>query len=84
IYIGAKFVEDLNEEIKNFPLEKKKNIIHLILSHQGFKKDGFGSPVDPSTPEAVFFHYLDNLDAKTRHILSALKSDDSEELFIKT
>jgi len=84
IYIGAKFVDGLIEEIKSFPLEKRRQIIHLILSHQGFKKDMFGSPVDPATPEAVFFHYLDNLDAKTRHVISAIQNSDSEEIFIKT
>lgn len=84
IYIGAKIVDDLIENIKGFPLEKRRQIIHLILSHQGFKKDMFGSPVDPSTPEAVFFHYLDNLDAKTRHVLSAIQNSDPEEVFVKT
>lgn len=84
IYIGAKFVDGLIEKIEGFPTEKRRQIIHLILSHQGFKKDMYGSPVDPATPEAIFFHYLDNLDAKTRHVLSAIQNNVSEEIFINT
>ncbi len=84
IYMGAKFVDDLINDIGDFPLEKRRQIIHLILSHQGFKEDMFGSPVDPATPEAVFFHYLDNLDAKLRHILYNLEMNDADEPFIRT
>jgi 3'-5' exoribonuclease len=84
IYMGAKFVEELIEKIGNFPISKKKQIIHLILSHQGERAEGFGSPVDPSTVEAVFFHHLDNLDAKVRHGLTTLESAEDGEGFIQS
>ena len=84
IYLGAKYVESLIDKIENFPEEKRKVISHLILSHQGYRADGFGSPVDPATLEATFFHHLDNLDAKTRHILSAISDQEPQDGFIKT
>jgi 3'-5' exoribonuclease len=39
---------------------------HLILSHHGPVMNGWGSPVDPQTPEAVALHHADNLDAKVK------------------
>jgi 3'-5' exoribonuclease len=72
IYMGAKFVEDLCLSLEGFPSEKRRQIVHLVLSHQGERSDGFGSPVDPQTPEAIFFHQLDNLDAKVQSCLTSL------------
>jgi len=55
IYLGAKYVESLIDKIENFPIEKRRQIVHIILSHQGYIEDGFGSPVNPQTVEATFF-----------------------------
>lgn len=38
------------------------HLLHLVGSHHGEK--GFGSPVEPRTPEAMTLHYIDNLDSK--------------------
>jgi 3'-5' exoribonuclease len=84
IYLGAKYVETLIDKIENFNNEKKKQIVHLILSHQGYIEDGFGSPVNPQTVEATFFHYLDNMDAKTRHIATAIEESENKKGFIRT
>ncbi len=84
IYMGAKMTEELIDGIEKFPEDKKRAIIHLILSHQGQRSDGFGSPVDPSTAEAVFFHHMDNLDAKVRHCLTEIKKADGGSGFILT
>jgi len=84
IYMGAKFAEDLIAGIENFPLVKKRRIMHLILSHQGERSDGFGSPVDPSTVEAVFFHHVDNLDAKVRHCLTEIEKSGESAGFVQT
>jgi 3'-5' exoribonuclease len=73
IYMGAKYTEDLCLSIPGFPEIKRRHLVHLVLSHQGDRNDGFGSPVDPQTPEAVFFHHLDNLDAKVQNCLTALE-----------
>lgn len=84
IYMGAKFTEDLICGISGFPESKKRQILHLILSHQGARSEGFGSPVDPSTVEAIFFHHIDNLDAKVRHCLTELKKAENLSGFIQT
>jgi 3'-5' exoribonuclease len=41
-------------------------IIHGIASHHGRLEDG--SPVRPSTAEAIAFHYLDNLDSRMQMV----------------
>ena len=73
IYSGARLAEKYMGD--DFPPEKRRLLVHLILSHQGDRSEGFGSPVDPSTPEAIFFHHLDNLDAKLQNCLTALAKD---------
>lgn len=73
IYMGAKYTEDLCLKVPGFPEIKRRHLVHLVLSHQGDRNEGFGSPVDPQTPEAVFFHHLDNLDAKVQNCLTALE-----------
>jgi 3'-5' exoribonuclease len=74
IYMGARLAEKYMDAIPDFPQTKRRHILHLILSHQGDRSEGFGSPIDPSSPEAILFHHLDNLDAKLQNCLSALKS----------
>ncbi|MFO7889989.1 MAG: HD domain-containing protein [bacterium] len=73
ISIGAqqvrKAVEEIEEE-SSFPEEMKKNIIHLILSHQGEYEHG--SPVLPKTLEAIILYYSDEMDSKAnafQHII---------------
>jgi 3'-5' exoribonuclease len=74
IYMGARLAERIIDGLPGFPEAKKRQILHLILSHQGDRSEGFGSPVDPMTPEAILFHHLDNLDAKLQNCLSTLKA----------
>ncbi len=73
IYMGARLVERLADALPGFPAEKRRHLVHIVLSHQGERSDGFGSAADPLTPEAVFFHHLDNLDAKVQHCLTTLE-----------
>lgn len=49
---------------------KLLHIQHLILSHHG--KLEFGSPVVPSTPEAIALNYIDGLSSKTRAALKVV------------
>lgn len=76
IYMGARLVEHLCDGLEGFPEEKRRQIVHLILSHQGERSEGFGSAADPATPEAILFHHLDNLDAKVQHCLTTLERAD--------
>lgn len=50
------------DAIEGFPANLKMVVKHLILSHHGELE--FGSPVVPKFPEAVLFHYLDQIDSK--------------------
>jgi len=62
ITIGAMLVEEQIRLIENFPLELRKQLLHLILAHQG--DPSMGSPVKPMTLEALVLHYLDELDSR--------------------
>jgi 3'-5' exoribonuclease len=46
---------------------------HIILSHH--KELEFGSPKVPSTPEAIFVHYIEDLDAKMMMSLQATRGE---------
>ncbi|MEW5763408.1 MAG: 3'-5' exoribonuclease YhaM family protein [Acidobacteriota bacterium] len=72
IHMGARLAERLCDSLPGFSSEKRRHLVHVVLSHQGERSEGFGSPVDPQTPEAVFFHHLDNLDAKVQNCLTVL------------
>jgi 3'-5' exoribonuclease len=58
---GDEFVVGRADTIENFPEELLIHVRHLIVSHQGEREKG--SPILPMTPEAVFLHSLDELDA---------------------
>jgi len=77
IYMGARLVERLCDGLPGFPEEKRRHLVHIVLSHQGERSLGFGSAADPATPEAIFFHHLDNLDAKLQNCLSALERSEA-------
>jgi 3'-5' exoribonuclease len=55
--------------LPDFPVETRRQVLHLIASHHGQRE--FGSPVLPATPEALALHHLDNLDAKVRASVDA-------------
>jgi 3'-5' exoribonuclease len=65
-----KFAEKLNEKTK-------LHIEHLILSHHG--KLEYGSPILPSTPEAIALHYIDNLSSKLRSSIKAVSEIPEDE-----
>jgi 3'-5' exoribonuclease len=47
------------EEIPGFPLSLAQSLLHIILSHHGCLE--YGSPVIPSTREALVVHAMDKL-----------------------
>lgn len=79
IYLGARLVEELAATLPGFPEHKLRHLVHIVLSHQGDRAEGFGSAVDPQTPEAVFFHHLDDLDAKLQNCLTQLEKSAEME-----
>jgi 3'-5' exoribonuclease len=54
-----------------FPSELGLRLKHMIVSHHGSLE--FGSPKVPMTPEALFLHHIDNLDAKMHAITRELE-----------
>jgi 3'-5' exoribonuclease len=62
ITLGIAMIERKTAAIPDFPPRLKLLLEHIVLSHHG--KYEFGSPKLPMTPEAILFHYLDDLDAK--------------------
>lgn len=62
IAIGDEFVTTRARAIDHFPEDLLTHLRHLIVSHQGEREKG--SPVVPMTPEAVFLHHIDELDAR--------------------
>ena len=46
---------------------------HIILSHHGTLDTGFGSAKNPSTPEAMMVHFLDDMDAKMMMVMQACR-----------
>lgn len=77
ISIGAQKVRSIVEELEKedgFPNDLKKQIIHLVLSHQG--KLEHGSPVLPQTLEAIILYYADEMDAKANALKHIIERDN--------
>ena len=71
LYLSTKLLEDLFVRYhavngEPFPEEHKAALMHLILSHHGDVSNGWGSVVDPNTPEAIVLHYADLLDSRAK------------------
>lgn len=73
IVMAAMLVKDEIKKIDEFPGELEKNLIHLILSHQG--KLEHASPVVPKTAEAIALYQADELSAKVNAYKNALSSE---------
>ncbi len=70
IVLGRDLVREAARSIDGFDLETLLRLEHLILAHQGTLE--WGSPVVPSTPEALLVHYADDIDAKFQMLATAL------------
>ena len=68
IYISCEMVKERMIKLET-PEELSNQILHMILSHHGYVSNGWGSPVDPKTPEAWTLHFADNMDAKVKEAL---------------
>jgi 3'-5' exoribonuclease len=75
LFISADMVkEKINSLDADMPENLQTQLLHLVLSHHGEVRNGWGSPVDPKTPEAVALHHADNLDAKVKGLIQKSKS----------
>jgi 3'-5' exoribonuclease len=70
ITLGIGMIEKKIAAIPDFPPRLRLLVEHIVLSHHG--KYEFGSPKLPMTPEAILFHYLDDLDAKMYSVRTEL------------
>ena len=72
IILGLEMVEEKIHQISDFPKELSTLLKHLLISHHG--QFIWGSPKKPATLEALFLHYLDDMDAKMNGIWRFLKT----------
>jgi 3'-5' exoribonuclease len=73
IVMAAIIVKEEIKRIPDFPNELERNLIHLILSHQG--KLEFASPVVPKTIEAITLYQADELSAKVNAYVNAISTE---------
>jgi 3'-5' exoribonuclease len=65
IAMGYGMVREKIKEIEGFPGKTAKELLHIIISHHGYKE--FGSPRVPETLEAFVVYHMDHLDADIFH-----------------
>lgn len=73
IVLGRDMIRAAAAEIPDFDPEVLLRLEHMILSHQALPE--WGSPIPPSTPEALLVHYADDIDAKLHMMVGALESE---------
>lgn len=61
VVMGYRRVDRAISELPDFPEERAKMVLHMILSHHGEME--FGAPKTPKFVEAYLLHMLDHLDA---------------------
>jgi 3'-5' exoribonuclease len=71
------FVDKKIGELKKFPAETRRQLLHILLAHHGEYE--FGSPRRPKTPEALLVHMIDNLDSKMAGMLEAIAAQGSDD-----
>ena len=65
IAMGYGMVREKIKDIPGFPKDLAKELLHIIISHHGYKE--FGSPRVPETQEAFVVYHMDHLDADLFH-----------------
>lgn len=55
----------------NHIVRTRDELMHIIAAHHGQLE--WGSPVVPSTAEAIILHHLDNMDSKVLHAISLMQ-----------
>ena len=66
ISIGLEMLRECATAVPDLSESLRLHVQHLVGSHHGRRE--YGSPVEPSTPEAFVLHYLDNLDSKLNQL----------------
>ncbi|MGM0368615.1 MAG: 3'-5' exoribonuclease YhaM family protein [Actinomycetota bacterium] len=76
ISMGYSWVMDKIRSLERFPKDLAERLLHIILSHHGYKE--FGSPVQPKILEAFVVHHVDYLDADVAGYNLLLEESDEE------
>ena len=71
--IACEFIDKYSSQILGFPEELKNILKHIVLSHHG--KLEYGSPKEPSFPEAIVVAMVDDLDSKLNTIFSFMEDE---------
>ncbi len=66
IPIGLEMLRECCAAIESMPSDLQLLLEHLVASHHGRRE--WGSPIEPSTPEAFVLHLIDNLDSKLNQL----------------
>lgn len=74
IYISCEMVKEKMDKL-NTSKEISNQILHMLLSHHGPVNLGWGSSIDPKTPEAITLHYCDDMDAKIKETFQKNKKN---------
>jgi len=75
--LGSNMLREKIAGIHDFPEDLAMELDHIILSHHGEKE--WGSPVVPMTPEAMIVHGADNMEAKTKILLTSIAEDPNQD-----
>ena len=73
ILLGRDIVIETARAMKKFPEDILIKLEHIILSHQGLPEKGLVT--SPRFPEALFVHYIDELDGRMDQMLNAIEDD---------
>jgi 3'-5' exoribonuclease len=77
IVMELESVSKAMDAIEGFPANLKTVVQHLLISHHGQYE--FGSPKLPMIPEAMAFHYMDDLDSKLASVRAAMAVESGED-----
>ncbi len=69
-------VEQSAQQLEDFPEDKLRDVVHLIVSHHGTNE--WGAPVTPKTLEAVLLHQIDLIDSRVHGYLEFVENDAGE------
>jgi 3'-5' exoribonuclease len=79
IFIGAEYVK--SKMTKSMPKELQDEVIHMLLAHHGEYE--YGSPVKPSTAEAIALNTLDLVSSRINMAYYSVHNPEEKNLFSK-
>ena len=81
IVIGVGLLRECVTALDDFPETTRLQLEHLVVSHHGRRE--YGSPIEPSTPEAFALHLIDDLDSKLNQLRGHRRSGAEGLLYVR-